>query len=71
MEHIEHISTKQLENWLIEKIWALEDLLQVKSSKTFNEYVTVENIDKWITQQQIEIDAMKRIIQKRKAAQND
>lgn len=67
MKHLEIIETKRLENWLQEKKWSLSDLEDMKNRGRYNEYVTAGNIDKWIAQQKVEIEAMESIIQKRKA----
>lgn len=44
-----------------EREWALQDLLHVKNTKMYNEYVTAENIDEWISKQATEIRFMKEL----------
>ena len=44
-----------------EREWALQDLLHVKHTKMYNEYVTAENIDEWISKQATEIRFMKEL----------
>lgn len=43
-----------------EKEMALEDLEDIKKRGSFNEYVTAENIDAWISLSKAEIRKLKR-----------
>jgi hypothetical protein len=41
--------------WIQEKEWALQDLLHIKHTGRYNEYVTADNIDDWIKLQSNEL----------------
>lgn len=38
-----------------DKVEPLQDLLHVKNTKMYNEYVTAESLDEWISKQATEI----------------
>ncbi len=49
---------------LREKEWALLDLLHIKQTGSYNEYVTEKNIDDWISGQKHEIETLKKLLKK-------
>lgn len=50
--------TKQM---IEEKVWALNDLIHIKETGRYNEYVTEDNIHQWISGQEYEINYLKKL----------